>query len=43
MDRERYNKILVFLLELCYSAILKIELHYSTIAKKFAIVEIYKP
>ena len=32
------NKIYIFILELCYSTILKLELYCSTIAKKFAIV-----
>ena len=42
-ERERVsyvNKKVLFCLELCYSTILKIELHCSTIAKKFAIVGI---
>ena len=33
-----WNKKLIFSLELCYSAILKVELHCSSIAKKFAIL-----
>ena len=37
-EREPWNKKLIFSLELCYSAILKIELHCSSIAKKFAIL-----
>ena len=43
--RERESDMWIkkyhFVLELCYSAILKVELHCSTIAKKFAIVEFY--
>ena len=34
----RVNKICIYVLEYCYSKILKLELYYSTIAKKFAIV-----
>ena len=37
--REGENKILFLVLQSCYSAILKVELHYSSIAKKFAILE----
>ena len=33
-----WNKKLIFSLEFCYSAILKVELHCSSIAKKFAIL-----
>ena len=40
-ERERESdmwlKRYYFVLELCYNAILKVELHYSTIAKNFAI------
>ena len=36
--RRESIKNYYFGLELCYSAILKVELHCSTIAKKFAIV-----
>ena len=39
--RRESIKNYYFGLELCYSAILKVELHCSTIAKKFAIVEFY--
>ena len=39
--RRESIKSYYFVLELCYSAILKVELHNSTIAKKFAIVEFY--
>ena len=38
-ERVRYvKKQILFFLELCYNAILKIELHCNTIAKKFAII-----
>ena len=37
--REGENKILFLVLQLCYSAILKIEFHCNSIAKKFAILE----
>ena len=36
MEQNIY--IYIYILELCYSIILKLELYYSTIAKKFAIV-----
>ena len=39
----RLNKILFLVLELCYSAILKVELHCSSIAKKFAILGVSIP
>ena len=39
--REKDNKIIVFVLELCYSAILYVELCY-TILNFFAIVALYK-
>ena len=38
---DKVNKILVFSLELSYSAILPLELHCSTIANFFAIVGFY--
>ena len=38
-----WNKKLIFSLELCHSAILKVELHCSSIAKKFAILEFSIP
>ena len=37
------NKILVLFLQLCYNAILQVELHCSTIANFFAILAFYKP
>ena len=37
--RRESIKNYYFVLELCYSAILNVELHCSTIAKKFAIVD----
>ena len=40
--REKDNKIIVFVLELCYNAILHVELHCSTILNFFAIVALYK-
>ena len=39
--RRESIKNYYFVLELFYRAILPLELHYSTIAKKFAIVEFY--
>ena len=39
--REKRNKIIFLFLQLCYSAILHVELHCSTIANFFAIVYIY--
>ena len=39
--REKMNKIMFLFLQLCYSAILHVELHCSTIANIFAIVFIY--
>ena len=36
------NKILFLVLQLCYSVILNVELHFSSIAKKFAILTFYK-
>ena len=36
--RGKLIKILLLFLQYCYSAILKIELHCSSIAKKFAIL-----
>ena len=39
-EKDRWNKKLIFFLELWYSAILKVELHCNTIAKKFAIVDL---
>ena len=39
--RRESIKNYYFVLELFYRAILLLELHYSTIAKKFAIVEFY--
>ena len=40
VDRESIKKY-YFVLELCYSATLKVELHCSTIAIFYAIVEFY--
>ena len=40
-ERERI-KYYYLSLELCYSAILKVELYYTTIAKIFAILGFYK-
>ena len=37
-ERETWNKKVIFSLELCCSAILKVELHYSKYCKKFAIL-----
>ena len=37
-EREPWNKKLIFSLELCYSAILKVELRCSKYCKKFAIL-----
>ena len=37
-EREPWNKKLIFSLELYYSAILKVELHWSKYCKKFAIL-----
>ena len=46
-ERERESNMWIkkyyFVLELCYSAILKVELRCSTIAKKFAILGISVP
>ena len=39
--REKMNKIMFLFLQLCYSAILLVELHCRTIANFFAIVYIY--
>ena len=36
-ESENVNKKILYVLELCYSAILPLELHCSSIAKKFAI------
>ena len=38
-ESENVNKKILYVLELCYSAILPLELHCSSIAKKFAILE----
>jgi len=42
MERERDDKILIYLLQLSYSVILPLELHCSTIANFFAILDFYK-
>ena len=39
--REKRNKIMFLFLQLCYSAILHVKLHYSAIANFFVIVYIY--
>ena len=36
-ESENVNKKILYVLELCYSVILLLELHCSSIAKKFAI------
>ena len=36
--RESRDKIYIFFLEYCYSAILSLELHYSKYCKKFTIL-----
>ena len=42
-ERKRWNKISYIFLEYYYSAILKLELHCSSITKKFAIVGFSNP
>ena len=43
-ESENVNKKILYVLELCYSTILPLELHYSSnIVKKFVIVEFCIP